>query len=166
MATKECERTHGDEQGWLALGARGRQYRAVNFVSVTRLRLRHWRFLPAFAWYAGSSMIQARRSAGHRFSAATKDAGLVFWTITVWEQEAAMRYFRNHGAHQKAMTKLAEWCDEGTYVHWVQPGETPPSLAEAAERLIREGVVSRVKYPSPNNASRAFPLPAKKTYGF
>ena len=166
MATKECERTQSDEQGWLALGARGRQYRAVNFVSVTRLRLRHWRFLPAFAWYAGSSMIQARRSAGHRFSAATKDAGLVFWTITVWEQEAAMRYFRNHGAHQKAMTKLAEWCDEATYVHWVQPGETAPTLVAGAERLIREGVVTRLKYPSPNHANRTFPMPAEKTYGF
>ena len=131
-------------------------------MSVTRLRLRHWRFLPPFAWYAVLSGVQARRSAGHRFSRATKDAGLVFWTITVWEQEAAMRYFRNHGAHQKAMPKLAEWCDEGTYVHWVQPGETPPTLVEGAERLIREGAVSRVKYPSPNHASRSFPMPAKR----
>ena len=148
------------------MDGRERQYRAVNFVSVTRLRLRHWRYLPAFAWYAGLASVQARRSAGHRFSRATKDAGLVFWTITVWEQEAAMRFFRNNGAHQKAMPKLAEWCDEATYVHWVQPGDTPPTLAEGAERLIREGVVTRLKHPSANHASRSFAMPAKKPFGF
>jgi len=155
-----------NRQARLALDGRERQYRAVNFVSVTRLRLRHWRYLPAFAWYAGLASVQARRSAGHRFSRATKDAGLVFWTITVWEQEAAMRFFRNNGAHQKAMPKLAEWCDEATYVHWVQPGDTPPTLAEGAERLIREGVVTRLKHPSANHASRSFAMPAKKPYGF
>ena len=135
-------------------------------MSVTRLRLRHWRFIPAFAWYAGLSGVQARRAAGCRFLGTAKDVGLVFWTITVWEQEAAMRFFRNNGAHQKAMPKLAEWCDEGTYIHWVQSGETPPTLAEAAERLIREGLVSRVKYPSANHAVRAFPMPVMKMHGF
>jgi len=148
------------------VGRTGAAVSRREFVSVTRLRLRHWRYLPAFAWYAGLASVQARRSAGHRFSRATKDAGLVFWTITVWEQEAAMRFFRNNGAHQKAMPKLAEWCDEATYVHWVQPGDTPPTLAEGAERLIREGVVTRLKHPSANHASRSFAMPAKKPYGF
>ena len=54
------------------------QYLAVYFVSITRLRLRHWRFLPTFAWYALFSTLQARCAAGHRFSLVAKDAGLVF----------------------------------------------------------------------------------------
>ena len=62
----------------LAFGAGARQYLAVYFVSITRLRLRHWRFLPTFAWYALFSTLQARCAAGHRFSLVAKDAGLVF----------------------------------------------------------------------------------------
>jgi hypothetical protein len=63
------------------------------------------------------------------------------------------------------MPRLAEWCDEATYIHWRQPGEEPPGLAEAAGRLIGEGVVSRVRHPSPNHANRAFALPGKNTRG-
>jgi hypothetical protein len=134
---------------------------ALNFVSVTRLRLRHWRFLPAFAWFAVRSFAQSRKAPGNLHTSAARDIGLVFWTITVWRAEEAMRFYRNHGAHASVMPKLANWCDEATYVHWRQPGETAPTLIEAAERLIREGVVSRVKHPSPNHATRAFPVPAK-----
>jgi hypothetical protein len=90
---------------------------------------------------------------------------MVFWTITMWEEEAAMRFFRNNEAHRKAMPMLGEWCDEATYIHWTQPGDEPPGLPEAADRLIKDGVVSRVKYPSPNHITRAFPWPAKNAYG-
>ena len=101
-----------------------------------------------------------------RFFGTARDAGLVFWTIKVWEQEVEMRFFRKNGAHQKAMPKLAEWCDEGTYVHWGQAGEESPAPAEAAERLIPEGVVSRVKHLSPNHANRRISMPVKKTFRF
>jgi hypothetical protein len=57
------------------------------------------------------------------------------------------------------MPKLREWCDEATYVHWLQVSAEPPDLATAFDRLIREGIVSRVKHPSPDHASRSFPPP-------
>jgi hypothetical protein len=131
----------------------------MNFVSVTRLRLRKLRFLPGFAWWAARSTWQCRRIEGNLRTLTIKDAGLIFWTITVWRDQAAMREFRNSGAHKVAMPKLFEWCDEATYVHWEQAGDAPPDLKIAHERLVAEGVVARVRHPSGNHSARSFPVP-------
>jgi len=133
----------------------------MHFVSVTRLRIRSWRFLPAFLYFTLLSLIQAKRADGNRGTSLKQDAHLVFWTVTLWHDEHAMREFRNHGAHQRALPKLREWCDEATYVHWLQDGGEPPDLASAFERLVHDGIVSYVNYPSPDHASRNFPPPAK-----
>ena len=62
-------------------------------VSVTRLRLRKRRFIPGFACFAFVSLFQARRSRGNYHARAVRQHGLVFWTITVWDDESAMREF-------------------------------------------------------------------------
>ena len=129
------------------------------FVSVTRLRIGSWRYLPAFLYFTLLSRWQAKRTEGNLATSIWRDAHLVFWTITVWRDEQAMREFRNHGAHQRVMPRLRDWCDEATYAHWLQESAEPPDLAVAFERLIREGIVSRVKHPSPDHASRNFPPP-------
>ena len=129
------------------------------FVSVTRLRIRKWRYLPAFFYYTLLSARQARRAAGNQGMSIHRDARQVYWTITVWRDEPAMRDFRNHRAHQRAMPKLREWCDEATYAHWQQESSDPPDLATAYERLVREGIVSKVKQPSADHESRRFPKP-------
>ncbi|MGD9721225.1 MAG: DUF3291 domain-containing protein [Pirellulales bacterium] len=131
----------------------------MNFISVTRLRIRKWRFLPAFFYYTLRSFFQARRAAGNLHTSIERDAQLAFWTISVWRDEQSMHAFRNHGAHQRAMPKLLEWCDEATYAHWLQDSAEPPELAGAYERLIRDGIVSKVKHPSPEHAKRNFPPP-------
>jgi len=131
----------------------------MNMISVTRLRLRSLRFLPAFALYAARSLRQARIASGNLHAQAVRDRGLVFWTITLWASAEAMRSYRNTGAHLKVMPKLAHWCDEATYLHWMQESATPPTLAEAHARLVAEGIVSRVAHPSPAHPQRAFPAP-------
>jgi hypothetical protein len=70
-----------------------------------------------------------------------------------------MKAFRNGGAHLKAMPRLAEWCDEATYVHWSQDSDAAPEPKLAFERLVKDGVVSRVKDPSANHAARNFERP-------
>lgn len=70
-----------------------------------------------------------------------------------------MRAFRNSGDHLKVMPKLAECCDEATYAHWEQDGDSPPDLQTTYARLVADGIVSRVKHPSGNHATRAFPIP-------
>jgi hypothetical protein len=130
-------------------------------VSVTRLRLRKLRFLPGFAWLAVRSSLQAKRAEGNLRTSTIKDRGLIFWTITLWRDQEAMRAFRNSGDHRVAMPKLYEWCDEATYSHWEQEGEAAPDLKTAFDRLVTEGVVSRLKFLSENHATLTFPAPVK-----
>lgn len=106
-------------------------------------------------------MMQARRTEGNLQTLTIKDRGLTFWTITVWRNQEAMRAFRNSGSHKAAMPKLSEWCDEATYIHWEQEPDSAPDLKNAYERLVSQGVVSRVKYPSSNHAARTFPVPIR-----
>jgi hypothetical protein len=136
----------------------------MKFVSVTRLKIRKLWFLPGFVWHSVRSMRQARRLDSNVRTSLVKDRGLVFWTITVWENQEAMRAFRNSGAHKAAMPKLFEWCDEATYVHWLQENDAPPDLKTAYNRLVAEGVVSRVKHPSGNHATRAFQVPKEQAF--
>jgi hypothetical protein len=132
------------------------------FVSVTRLRLRKFRFLPTFIFYAFRSAKQARNTPGCLFVATIRDARLAFWTVTVWSDEKAMRSFRNSGVHLTAMPKLARWCDEATYVHWQQENSEPPRMVAAHARLVEAGTVSKVFHPSAAHASRAFPQPMRE----
>jgi hypothetical protein len=128
-------------------------------VSVTRLRLHRLRDLPQFGFFAILSYIQARRAAGNARVLTLRDRRLTFWTITVWQTPEAMKAFRNTSAHLKAMPRLAEWCDEATYVHWSQDSDAAPEPKLAFERLVKDGVVSRVKDPSANHAARNFERP-------
>ena len=107
--------------------------------------------------------MQSRRAEGNLQTVTIKDRGLIFWTITIWRNQEAMRAFRNSGVHQKAMFRLSDWCDEATYVHWEQQDDTVPDLKSSYDRLVSEGVVSRVKHPSSANSTKAFPEPVKKS---
>jgi hypothetical protein len=107
-------------------------------------------------------MIQAKKAEGSIYATAIPQGGLVFWTITLWADERMMRRFRNSGAHLEVMPKLANWCDEATYVHWTQEGHKPPTLAQAHARLVAEGTISKVFHPSAAHNTRTFPPPRTK----
>jgi hypothetical protein len=70
-----------------------------------------------------------------------------------------MKAFRGSGAHAQAMPKLAEWCDEASYAHWVAVDGSIPDWPEAYQRLVSEGKLSRVSHPSPDHKARRFPNP-------
>jgi hypothetical protein len=122
-------------------------------VSVTRLRVRAYRYLPQFAWEAMKSARQAERSAGFLGGTIFRNARNVFWTITVWRDAETMNAYRIAGAHREAMPKLLDWCDEATTAHWSQKSLELPSSREAHERMVREGKVSKVNHPSAAHAS-------------
>jgi hypothetical protein len=93
------------------------------FVSITRLRVRRWRYLPPFVFQSIHAARRAKRAPGGLAVSLLCDADRAFWTRTVWRDEAAMRSFMPSGVDRRVMAQLAEWCDEATVVHWVQDTE-------------------------------------------
>ena len=128
-------------------------------ISGTRLRVRSPIYLPQFLWGNEMSARQLARSPGFLGGGLLVDRGRAFWTVTAWEDEAAMRAYRNTGAHREVMPKLLKWCDEATVVRWNQEGAALPDWAELHRRMISEGKVSKVNHPSPRHAARQFPEP-------
>jgi hypothetical protein len=132
------------------------------FISVTRLRIRFWRYVPVFVWHTFRSQRQAMRASGFVGGRVLSDAKRAFWTLTAWESEKAMKAFRGSGAHARVMPKLAEWCDEAAYAHWESNADQVPTWEEAYSRLVSDAHLSRVTHPSPDHIARRFPKPRLK----
>ena len=117
-------------------------------VSVTRLQLRSLRFLLPFAWHARRSRRQAEVAEGCLQVSVRKTAGLAFWTLTTWRDEASLRRYMRAAPHREAMPKLAHWCDEAAVAHWEQDAANGSDWAEAARRLAEGGRLLEVAHPS------------------
>jgi hypothetical protein len=117
-------------------------------VSVTRLHVRAWRFVPMFFVAAYRSARQARLSRGFVAGCLAVEPPTAFWTVTVWQDDETMRSFRNSGVHLQTMPKLLGWCDEASYVHWSTDSSALPPLSEAHQRLTDDRKLSKVKHPS------------------
>jgi heme-degrading monooxygenase HmoA len=131
-------------------------------VSVTRLRVRGLRFLPAFLWKTHFAQRQVARARGFCGGRLLVDAHRTFWTMTAWEDERAMKAFRGSGAHAQVMPKLVAWCDEAAYAHWTTSDDKLAEWPEACERLVNEGKLSRVENPSTDHTARRFAAPRLK----
>ncbi|MBD2018904.1 DUF3291 domain-containing protein [Leptolyngbya sp. FACHB-36] len=123
------------------------------FVSVTRLRLRSSRFLLPFLWEAILSLRQAKRASGNRFASTRRQPNHVYWTLTVWQDESAMRAYIRSGSHGRVMPKLIHWCDEASTVHWLQGGAEVPTWQEAERRMVESGRMYNLRYPSTAHAA-------------
>jgi hypothetical protein len=117
-------------------------------VSITRLRVRSFRYLPAFLVGSLRSAREAKNSSGNLAVSVLSDANLAFWTRTLWTDERSMRAFMFAPAHRSVMPKLLQWCDEAAVTHWLQDSSEPPSWQEVHRRLQEEGRTSRVDHPS------------------
>jgi hypothetical protein len=129
------------------------------FISITRLRVRSWAYMPLFVWQTLQSVRQTERSAGFLGGKILRDTRNAFWTLTAWEEEAAMNAFRTSGAHRIAMPKLLDWCDEASVVHWNQETEELPTWMEAHRRMVEEGRISKVNHPSSDQLAKQIPAP-------
>jgi len=72
------------------------------WISVTRLRVRSFIYLPQFFWDTFKTMRQAERSSGFLGGRLLVNAKNVFWTMTAWIDEAAMNAYRTGGAHRRS----------------------------------------------------------------
>jgi hypothetical protein len=131
-------------------------------VSITRLRVRSWRYLPSFFIRTLLIARQAGRSAGNLAVVLLRDSHNTFWTGTIWSDETAIKTFMHAAPHGPAMHKLLEWCDEASLVRWTQDSPELPSWDVAHRRLEQEGRASKVNYPSPSHIAHKFPAPTTR----
>ena len=122
-------------------------------VSITRLRVRSIFYLPAFMLHALRTMTQAQKAEGVHGVDTRFEKNNVVWTKTVWSEEKMMKNYRGSGAHQIAMRVLSTICSEASVARWQQEGTDLPTWEEAHRRMLTEGKLSKVKYPSPLHAA-------------
>jgi heme-degrading monooxygenase HmoA len=129
------------------------------FISITRLRLRSWRFMPGFLVHAMRSSAQVRRAEGFVRGSLLGDRARTYWTMTLWRSEADMRRYMTTGDHRSAMPKLLGWCDEASVVHWEQEDQALPTWEAADARMRAEGRPSRVRHPTHEHGALAYRPP-------
>ena len=137
----------------------------MRFVSITRLRLRSFRFLPLFALHTYRSLQQVRRAPGFQGGSILADRRWTFWTMTAWDAQESMRGYMISGSHKAAMPGLLAWCDEASVVHWEQAEDSLPSWETADGRMREQGRVSKVRFPSPRHATLSYRAPRVTTAG-
>jgi Domain of unknown function (DUF3291) len=130
-------------------------------MSITRLRVRAWRYLPVFSFNALRAARQAKAASGNLAVSLLADANFAFWTRTLWQDEETMRTFMVSGAHRKMMPRLLEWCDEASVAHWNQGSLEIPSWLEVHRRMQAQGRRSKVNHPSA--AQQRFEIPVPRT---
>jgi hypothetical protein len=133
------------------------------FVSITRVRVRSWRYVPSFLLHSAGALLQAKFAPGNLSASVLADAHFAFWSRTIWSEEAATRAFMHSGVHRRLMPRLLDWCDEAAVAHWITDDTRPPSWSEAHRRLQREGRPSKVRFPS--EAQRRFEIPPPRGHG-
>jgi hypothetical protein len=131
------------------------------FISITRLRVRSWRYLAPFFVQTVRIARQAARADGSLAVTLLRDRGNTFWTSTSWASEGSMKAFMHAKPHGPTMRKLLEWCDEAALAHWSQAATELPSWTEAHTRIEQDGRPSKVNHPSAAHTAHRFPVPAE-----
>ncbi len=127
-------------------------------VAGTRLHIRSPIYLPGFFVSTFRSMRQAQSALGYLGGRLNRE-GRAFWTVSVWEDEDAMRAYRQSGAHKDAMRRVNDWCDELATAHWVQETVEMPGWEDIARR-VAEGRFLKLQHASPRHLAREV-LPPK-----
>jgi hypothetical protein len=130
------------------------------FVSITRLRVRSWWYLPPFFLQSLRIARQAASADGNLDVLLLQDRQHTFWTATSWSSEASMKAFMLAKPHGPAMRNLLEWCDEAAVVHWTQDGAELPPWEEAHRRIQQQGRPSKVNHPSAAHTAHTIAAPA------
>lgn len=129
------------------------------FVSVTRLHLKSPLYLPLFVGNVALSTWQILNTPGFLSGRLLQDSNLTFWTLTLWEEAAAMKFYRTSGAHRSAMLQIQNWCDESSFVHWSQEDSNLPNWLESHRRILKNGWFTQLPQPSQAHLERQISKP-------
>jgi Domain of unknown function (DUF3291) len=107
-------------------------------VLLTELPLKRFRDLGAFLLYTWRIQGQLRQTPGvFGYSLRARILTRQFWTLSVWEGDAALRQFVVANPHAQVMTALREKMDQTHFVRWSMRGsEFPPRWPEAVARRV------------------------------
>ena len=119
---------------WISSGRADpeRQYVAL----LSYLPLKRALRIPWFLLYTVRIIGQLRRSRGLLgYSLHAKLGAKSFWTLSVWEDEAALRSFVHAQPHARTMAALAQHMGGTRFVRWTLKGsELPVSWEDALKR--------------------------------
>ncbi|HZR48947.1 MAG TPA: hypothetical protein VFB06_05455 [Streptosporangiaceae bacterium] len=112
------------------------------FVMGSRFELSSaWRS-PVFFVHSMRIWRQARRSPGLLgVSLRAHPVSGVFWTLSAWTDEAALRQFARADPHRTIMKLARPWTKSATFRFWSVPsdGLSPKELWRSAEQRITDG---------------------------
>jgi hypothetical protein len=105
-------------------------------VLLSALPLKRFRDLGVFLLYTWRIQGQLRRTPGLLgYSLLARMLQWQFWTLSVWEGEAALQQFVVENPHGQVMRALQEKMGQTHFVRWSMRGsEFPPSWQEALAR--------------------------------
>jgi heme-degrading monooxygenase HmoA len=107
------------------------------YVMGSRFELRSaWRS-PAFLVHSLRIWRQARRSPGILgLSLRAHPVSGVFWTLSAWTDEAALRAFAHADPHRTIIKRVRPWTKSATFRFWETASLSPAGLWADAERRI------------------------------
>ena len=90
------------------------------------------------------------------------DANNAWWTVSAWQGGDAIARYVHTDPHPTAMGRLGEFCDEATFVDWMQDNPALPDWRTSYRHIVADGQVAALRHPSPANATREFPPPVER----
>jgi hypothetical protein len=131
------------------------------FLSMTRLRVKSIWLLPKFILENSGVINQLRSSKGFKAGKTLLDPSLAAWTVTLWENEAAMRAFFGSGAHRASLPKLSFYADEASSGHMDFAETELPDWNFVYEKLSTIGKFTiPLQSPSQNHINQIIKRPS------
>lgn len=129
-------------------------------IVVTRLRLRDPAVFDEFFSHAAAVAEQAQNSPGNLGADVLAEANNTYWTRTAWQERNLMNAFVGSEPHLGTMDRIADWCDEATFVDWEQASADLPDWQDGYRRLVADGQAASLTRATQAHHTRDFPAPA------
>ncbi|HYB17406.1 MAG TPA: hypothetical protein VEF71_18320 [Streptosporangiaceae bacterium] len=128
-------------------------------IVVTRLRLRDRALFDEFFGHAVAVVEQAQNSQGNLGADVLAEANNTYWTRTAWRERDLMNAFVGSEPHLSTMDRIADWCDEATFIDWDQASTDLPDWQDGYRRLVADGQAASPTHATRAHHTRDFPAP-------
>ena len=128
-------------------------------IVVTRLRLRDPALFDEFFGRAVAVVEQAKNSQGNLGADVLAEANNTYWTRTAWQERDLMNAFVGNEPHLSTMGRIADWCDEATFIDWEQASTDLPDWQDGYQRLVANGQPASLTHATKAHHTRDFPAP-------